>query len=36
MVRATVDAHRGTVIARNVEGAGAEFIITLPATLRVS
>jgi two-component system sensor histidine kinase KdpD len=36
MVRATVDAHRGTVIARNVEGAGAEFIITLPATLRVN
>jgi signal transduction histidine kinase len=36
LVRATVEAHRGTVVARNVEDHGAEFIITLPTTLRVS
>lgn len=35
VVRATVEAHRGTVIARNAEDQGAEFIITLPITLRI-
>lgn len=32
LIRATVEAHRGTVLARNHEDGGAEFIITLPAT----
>ncbi|MBI5958734.1 MAG: FHA domain-containing protein [Chloroflexi bacterium] len=36
LVRATAEAHRGAVIARNVEAGGAEFIITLPGTLRVA
>lgn len=36
IVRATVEAHRGTVMARNAEDGGAEFIVTLPCTLRVS
>jgi signal transduction histidine kinase len=36
LVRATIEAHRGTVIAQNAEGQGAEFIITLPISLRVS
>jgi signal transduction histidine kinase len=36
LVRATIEAHRGTVSAQNAEGEGAEFIITLPATLRVN
>ncbi len=36
LVRATAEAHRGGVIARNVELGGAEFIITLPGMLRVS
>jgi signal transduction histidine kinase len=35
MVRATAEAHRGAVVAHNGEGGGAEFIITLPGTLRV-
>jgi signal transduction histidine kinase len=35
-VRATVEAHRGTIIVRNKEPHGAEFIITLPDALRVS
>lgn len=35
IVRATVEAHRGTVVARNIEGGGAEFVVKLPATLRV-
>ncbi|MBZ0275983.1 MAG: FHA domain-containing protein [Anaerolineae bacterium] len=30
LVRATIEAHRGTVIARNHEDGGAEFIVTLP------
>jgi signal transduction histidine kinase len=34
LVRATVEAHRGAVVARNVEDGGAEFVITLPGTLR--
>lgn len=34
-VRATAEAHRGKVTAHNVEGKGAEFIITLPGSLRV-
>jgi signal transduction histidine kinase len=36
LVRATVEAHRGAVVARNVEDGGAEFIITLPSTLRAT
>lgn len=35
LVRATVEAHRGTVRVRNAEDRGAEFIIMLPASLRV-
>jgi len=35
MVQATVAAHAGTVTARNLDGDGAEFTITLPASLRV-
>lgn len=35
-VRTTVKAHRGTVAARNVDGQGAEFIISLPSTLYIS
>lgn len=35
VVCATVEAHRGSIIARNAEDGGAEFIITLPGTLRV-
>ena len=31
LIRATVETHRGTVLARNHEDGGAEFIITLPA-----
>ncbi|MEW6580969.1 MAG: ATP-binding protein [Chloroflexota bacterium] len=34
IVRVTVDAHHGTVTARNRENAGAEFVITLPGALR--
>ncbi|MBZ0301537.1 MAG: FHA domain-containing protein [Anaerolineae bacterium] len=34
-VRATAEAHRGSVLARNADGGGAEFIIKLPSTLRV-
>jgi K+-sensing histidine kinase KdpD len=30
LIRATVEAHRGTVLARNHEDGGAEFIVTLP------
>ncbi|NLF79259.1 MAG: GAF domain-containing protein [Chloroflexi bacterium] len=33
IVRETVEAHRGTVTARNCENAGAEFVITLPGAL---
>jgi K+-sensing histidine kinase KdpD len=33
LVRATVEAHRGTIVARNMEQRGAEFIVTLPNTL---
>jgi signal transduction histidine kinase len=35
LVRATVEAHRGAVVAHNAEGGGVEFIMTLPGTLRV-
>jgi signal transduction histidine kinase len=35
LVRAAVEAHRGTIVVRNAEDHGAEFIITLPSTLRV-
>jgi signal transduction histidine kinase len=35
VVRATVEAHRGTVTARNAEDHGAEFVITLPGSLSV-
>ncbi|WP_162909685.1 sensor histidine kinase [Aggregatilinea lenta] len=35
-VRTTVEAHRGTIHARNLEESGAEFVVMLPATLRVS
>jgi K+-sensing histidine kinase KdpD len=35
-VRTTVEAHRGTIHARNLEESGAEFVIMLPGTLRVS
>jgi K+-sensing histidine kinase KdpD len=35
LVRATVEAHRGTITARNAEDGGAEFIITLPASVRI-
>lgn len=34
LVRATVEAHRGIVAARNLEDGGAEFTITLPTTLK--
>lgn len=34
-VRSVVEAHKGTVIVRNAEEGGAEFIITLPGTLRI-
>ncbi len=34
-VRMAVEAHRGTVSARNIEGQGVEFLINLPASLRV-
>ncbi len=35
-VRTTVEAHRGTIHARNMEESGAEFVIMLPGMLRVS
>ena len=35
LVRSTVEAHRGSVTARNADGGGAEFTIKLPAALRV-
>jgi signal transduction histidine kinase/pSer/pThr/pTyr-binding forkhead associated (FHA) protein len=35
LVHATVKAHDGQISVRNVEGHGAEFTITLPASLRV-
>lgn len=35
LVRATVEAHRGRVTARNAEAGGAEFVMSLPETLRV-
>jgi signal transduction histidine kinase len=35
MVQATAKAHGGKVSVRNLEGRGAEFTLTLPATLRV-
>jgi len=34
LVRATVEAHRGTLVAHNMEQGGAEFMITLPNSLR--
>ncbi|MCC7446389.1 MAG: GAF domain-containing protein [Anaerolineae bacterium] len=36
LVRATVEAHKGTISVRNGEDYGADFVITLPATLRLS
>jgi len=36
LVRATVEAHRGTVVAQNLDKQGVVFIITLPATLRLT
>jgi signal transduction histidine kinase len=36
LVRATARAHRGTVTARNADGGGAEFIISLPSALYAS
>jgi len=36
LVWTTVKAHRGTVTARNIDGQGAEFIISLPGTLYTS
>ncbi|NDJ86928.1 MAG: GAF domain-containing protein [Chloroflexi bacterium] len=36
IVRTTVEAHRGTVTARNNDDVGAEFIIKLPTTLRLT
>jgi two-component system sensor histidine kinase KdpD len=35
MVHSTVKAHGGEITARNVEGSGAEFTITLPANAHV-
>lgn len=35
LVRATAEAHRGTVSAQNLGGQGVVFTITLPATLRL-
>ena len=35
-VRAAVEAHRGRVEARATGDDGAEFVITLPATLRAA
>ncbi len=35
LVRAAVEAHRGSVTARNAEDRGAEFVITLPSSLRI-
>jgi signal transduction histidine kinase len=35
MVQATVDAHGGTVTARNLEKEGAEFLVRLPGSLRI-
>jgi signal transduction histidine kinase len=34
IVRAAVEAHHGTVSARNREAGGAEFVLTLPGALR--
>lgn len=34
LVQATIEAHRGTITARNAEDQGMEFTITLPATPR--
>jgi len=36
LVRATVEAHRGTVTAHNLKGQGVEFTVKLPATLRLA
>ncbi|MEK7787484.1 MAG: ATP-binding protein, partial [Chloroflexota bacterium] len=36
LVRATVEAHRGTVVAQNLDQQGVVFTITLPATLRLT
>ncbi len=36
LVRATVEAHRGTVTAHNLDGRGVEFTVKLPATLRLA
>ena len=35
MVWATVEAHRGSISVRNAEEQGTDFIVTLPANLRV-
>ncbi|MBI5671457.1 MAG: FHA domain-containing protein [Chloroflexi bacterium] len=35
LVRTTVEAHRGTISVRNGDDQGAEFVITLPNTLRI-
>jgi two-component system sensor histidine kinase MprB len=34
--RAAIEAHRGSILARNSEEGGAEFVITLPGTLRAA
>lgn len=34
-VRTTAESHRGTLTARNAQDQGAEFVITLPISLRV-
>jgi signal transduction histidine kinase len=36
LVQATVEAHKGTITVRNGEDYGADFVITLPAMLRLS
>jgi len=35
IVQAAIENHRGTVSVHNVEDGGAEFVITLPASLRI-
>jgi signal transduction histidine kinase len=35
MVQATVDAHGGTVTARNLKTGGAEFLVELPGSLKI-
>jgi signal transduction histidine kinase len=36
LVRATAEAHRGSVTAHNADGGGAEFVVTFSSALRVS